>query len=68
MEARIARMAMKIAGEGPGEVESGESDVVSDDAWEEDGSDEERWGEVFRGLKRGNGKVKAKKEVMRKVG
>jgi len=63
MEARIRKVAMMIAGEDMGEVESDESDVDSDIAWEEGGSDDERWGDVFRDLEKGKkGKSKAKKE------
>jgi len=67
MEERIKKVAMMIANEGPGEVESGESDVDSDGAWEESGSDEERWGEVFRGIKNVKDKVKIMKDGVRKV-
>lgn len=69
MEERIRKVAMQIAEEGPGVVESDESDVDSDLAWEEGGSDEERWGDVFRDLNKGKGKkVKGKaKEVIKKV-
>jgi len=63
MEARIRKVAMMIAGEDIGEVESDESDVDSDIAWEEGGSDDERWGDVFRDLDKGKkGKSKVKKE------
>jgi U3 small nucleolar RNA-associated protein 14 len=63
MEARIRKVAMMIAGEDIGEVESDESDVDSDIAWEEGGSDDERWGDVFRDLEKGKkGKSKTKKE------
>ena len=70
MEARIRRVAMMIAEEGPGEVETDESDIDSDEAWEEDGSDEERWGDVFRDLRKGQKgkKAKGKEEVVKKVG
>lgn len=62
-------MAMMIAEEGPGEVDSEESSIDSDEAWESGGSDEERWGDVFRDLQKGKGKKgKSKaKEVVRKV-
>ena len=63
MEARIRKVAMMIAGEDMGDVESDESDVDSDIAWEEGGSDDERWGDVFRDLDKGKkSKSKAKKE------
>jgi U3 small nucleolar RNA-associated protein 14 len=69
MEERIRKMAMMIAEEGPGAVDSEESSIDSDEAWEAGGSDEERWGDVFRDLQKGKGKKgKSKaKEVVRKV-
>lgn len=69
MEERIRRMAMQIAGDDLAEIESDASDVDSDLAWEEEGSDEERWGDVFRDLDKSKGKKgKAKaKEVVKKV-
>jgi U3 small nucleolar RNA-associated protein 14 len=69
MDERIRKVAMMIADEGPGEVDSEESSVDSDEAWEEGGSDDERWGDVFRDLEKGRGKKgKGKaKEVVRKV-
>ncbi len=66
MDERIKKVAMMIADEGLGKVESEESDVDSDEAEEEGKSDEERWGDVFRGLGRSRGKKT--KEVVRKVG
>jgi U3 small nucleolar RNA-associated protein 14 len=67
MEARIRKVAMMIAGDDGGEVEDDDDeDVDSDIAWESDGSDEERWGEVFRDLKKGKG-TKGR-EVVKKVG
>ena len=67
MDERIRKVAMMIADEGPGEVRDGESDVDSDGAWNEEGSDEERFGHVFSAMqrKRKGEKVKA---VPRKVG
>ena len=53
MEARIRKVAMMIAQDDKGDVESDESDIDSDQAWEDDGSDEERWGDVFRDLQKG---------------
>lgn len=69
MEARIRKLAMQIAddGEEGGVVESDESDVDSDEAWEEGGSDEERWGDVFRDLEQGKKGGKKGKEVVKKV-
>ncbi|WWC61424.1 uncharacterized protein I303_104008 [Kwoniella dejecticola CBS 10117] len=70
MQSRIKRVAMMIADDdNPGEVESDESDIDSDEAWGSDGSDEERWGDVFRELDKGKGKKgKSKaKEVVRKA-
>jgi len=68
MDERIKKVAMMIAEEGPGEVESGESDVDSDQAWEGKGSDEERWGDLFRGIQKGKSLGQGKpKEVVRKV-
>lgn len=69
MEERIRKLAMMIAEEGPGAVDSEESSIDSDEAWESGGSDEERWGDVFRDLQKGKGKKgKSKaKEVVRKV-
>jgi U3 small nucleolar RNA-associated protein 14 len=68
MEARIRKLAMQIAEDGDVVVESDESDVDSELAWEEDGSDEERWGDVFRDLDKGKkGKGKKEKEVVKKV-
>ncbi|WWC69729.1 uncharacterized protein I206_103672 [Kwoniella pini CBS 10737] len=69
MQTRIKKVAMMIADdENTGEVESDESDIDSDEAWGSDGSDEERWGDVFRELDKGKGKKgKSKaKEVVRK--
>jgi len=71
MQARIRKVAMMIAQDDGGEVESDESDIDSDEAWEEDGSDEERWGDVFRDLNKGKnkkGKGKAQEEKTLKVG
>lgn len=72
METRIRKLAMQIAedpNEEGGQVESDESDVDSEMAWEEGGSDEERWGDVFRDLEKGKkgGKGKKEKEVVKKV-
>lgn len=70
MQERIRKVAMMIAEEGPGQVESDESDLDSDEAWEEGGSDDERWGDVFRDMERSRkkGKGKAKQaEVVRRV-
>lgn len=66
MQERVRKVAMMIASEGPQEVDSEESEVDSDEAWESDGSDEERWGDVFRELEKGKGKKKTK-DVVRKV-
>ncbi|OCF55114.1 U3 small nucleolar RNA-associated protein 14 [Kwoniella mangroviensis CBS 10435] len=69
MQSRIKKVAMMIADdENTGEIESDESDIDSDEAWQSDGSDEERWGDVFRELDKGKGKKgKSKaKEVVRK--
>lgn len=71
MQARIRKVAMMIAQDDGGEVESDESDVDSDEAWEADGSDEDRWGDVFRDLKKGSSKKakgKAVEERTLKVG
>lgn len=68
MNARIKKIAMMIAADDAGAVEDDDDeDVDSDEAWESDGTDEERWGDVFRGLKKGQGKKKGK-EVALKVG
>lgn len=71
MEERIRKLQMMIAGDAPGEIDedSEESEIDSDEAWESDGSDEERWGDVFRDLKSSKSKSqKAKgKEVVKKV-
>ena len=66
MEARIRKVAMMIAQDDKGEVASEESDIDSDEAWEEDGSDEERWGDVFRDLQKGK-KAKGKGKLEEKV-
>ncbi|KAK8870029.1 hypothetical protein IAR55_000599 [Kwoniella newhampshirensis] len=70
MQKRVRKLAMMIADdENPGQVdESEDSDVDSDEAWGSEGSDEERWGDVFRDLDKGKGKKgKSKaKEVVRK--
>ncbi|WVQ77929.1 hypothetical protein IAT38_000009 [Cryptococcus sp. DSM 104549] len=67
MADRVKRVAMMIAAEGPQEVDSDESEVESDDAWESGGSDDERWGDVFRELDKGKGgKNKKKAEVLMK--
>lgn len=72
MEERIRKLQMMIAGDAPGEIDedSEESEIDSDEAWESDGSDEERWGDVFRDLRKDKSKTqKAKgKEVVKKVG
>lgn len=71
MEDRIRKLQMMIAGDEPGQIDedSEESEIDSDEAWESDGSDEERWGDVFRDLKKDKSKNrKAKgKEVVKKV-
>lgn len=67
MAARIRKVAMMIAADDGGVVEdTDDEDVDSDEAWEEDGSDEERWGGVFRNLDKG--RKKKGKEVVLKVG
>ena len=67
MNARIKKIAMMIAADDAGAVEDDDDeDVDSDEAWESDGTDEERWGDVFRGLQKGKGKKG--KEVVLKVG
>lgn len=69
MAARIRKVAMMIAADEGGEVEeSDDEDVDSDAAWESDGSDEERWGGVFRDLEKGKKKKGKGKEVVLKVG
>lgn len=69
MEDRIRKLAMKIAADDVGEIdpESEESEIDSDEAWGSDGSDEERWGDVFRDLERGKGKKGKGKEIVKKV-
>ena len=70
MEERIRQVAMRIAGDELLELdESEESDVDSDEAWESEGSDEERWGDVFRDLNKGKGKKGKSKaqDVVKKV-
>lgn len=67
MEKRIRKVAMMIAEDGPGGVESDESDVDSDEAWEDEGSDEERWGDVFRDLEKGKKAKKGGKQVEERV-
>jgi U3 small nucleolar RNA-associated protein 14 len=70
MEERIRQVAMRIAGDELLDLdESEESDVDSDAAWEIDGSDEERWGDVFRDLNKGKGKKGKSKaqDVVKKV-
>ena len=67
MNTRIRKVAMMIAEDAPGTIESDESDVDSDQAWEDDGSDEERWGDVFRDLERGRGKKGKTQEMVKKV-
>jgi U3 small nucleolar RNA-associated protein 14 len=71
MEERIRKLQMMIASDAPGQVDedSEESEVDSDQAWESDGSDEERWGDVFRDLSKGKSKAKVAKgkEVVLKV-
>ncbi|WRT66861.1 uncharacterized protein IL334_003824 [Kwoniella shivajii] len=68
MQARIKKVAMMIADDNPQAVESDESDIDSDEAFGSDGSDEERWGDVFRQLDKGKGKKGKSKaqEVVRK--
>ncbi|KAL7422121.1 hypothetical protein Q5752_002764 [Cryptotrichosporon argae] len=72
MAARVRKLAMMIAAEDAGGVEDDDDeDIASDDAWEQDGSDEERWGDVFRDLRRGKkagdvkGKSKGKERVVK---
>ena len=66
MRDRIAKLAMMIASEDPGTVAEDESEVESDDAWDED--DEERWGDTFRELEKGRKSGKGKtKEVVRRL-
>lgn len=67
MAERIRKAGMMIAGEDKMEVESDESDVESDMAWGSDGSDEERWGDVFARLNKGKGKAKAKEVAKPKI-
>lgn len=68
MEERIKKLGMMIADEEVGNVDSDESDIDSDEAWGDDGSDEERWGDVFRDLEKGKKQGKGKgKEVVLKV-
>ncbi|WOO78479.1 putative protein [Vanrija pseudolonga] len=65
MNARIKKIAMMIAADDAGAVEDDDDeDVDSDEAWESDGTDEERWGDVFRGLQKGKGK-KGKEVVLK---
>ncbi|KAK4683749.1 U3 small nucleolar RNA-associated protein 14, partial [Tremellales sp. Uapishka_1] len=67
MEERIRKLGMMIAEEGPGEVgDDDDEEVDSDEAFGEDGSDEDKWGDTFRDLekaKRKKGKGKAVREV-----
>jgi U3 small nucleolar RNA-associated protein 14 len=71
MEARIKKLAMMIADDEVGMIgDSDEESIDSDEAWGEDGSDEERWGDVFRDLEKGKkqsskGKAKAKDVVLK---
>ncbi|ODO03468.1 U3 small nucleolar RNA-associated protein 14 [Cryptococcus wingfieldii CBS 7118] len=65
MQSRVKKIAMMIAGEEAQEVDSEESDIDSDAAWESDGSDEERWGDVVRAVQKGKGKKKAKDVVLK---
>jgi len=70
MEERIRKLQRMIASDAPGEIDedSEESEVDSDDAWGSEGSDEERWGDVFRDLQKGKAKKGKKgKEVVLKV-
>jgi U3 small nucleolar RNA-associated protein 14 len=70
MEERIRKLQRMIAGDAPAEIdeESEESEVDSDEAWGSEGSDEERWGDVFRDLQKGKskkGKSKGKEVVLK---
>lgn len=66
MNERIRKVAMMIAADEVGTVEDDDDeDLDSDAAWESDGSDEERWGDVIRQVKKGKGKKG--KEVVLKV-
>lgn len=67
MNARIRKVAMMIAGDDKADVlDSDDESVVSDDAWESEGSDEERWGHAFRKLDKSKGKKgKGKEEVLK---
>ena len=51
MGARVRRLAMQIAQDDLAELgDSEESSIESEEAWEGEGSDEERWGDVFRDM------------------
>lgn len=73
MQERIRKLAMNIAADDVAPVESGsdDSEIDSDEAFDESGSDEERWGDVFRDLQKGKGKKSKgkgkEKEVVLKV-
>ncbi len=61
MASRIRAAALKIAGQESFNLEEDEEEVNSDDAWDEEGDDEERWGDAFEKWK--GGKSQGKKKV-----
>lgn len=71
MEERIRKLQMMIAGDEPGQIDedSENSEIDSDEAWASDGSDEDRWGDVFRDLQKDKSKTKKAKgkEIVKKV-
>jgi U3 small nucleolar RNA-associated protein 14 len=70
MAARIRQAALKIAGHEALDLGDDESEIDSDAAWDEEGSDDERWGGAFEKWKK-NGKskkaVKAKQQKAKEV-
>lgn len=59
MAARIRKAAMTIAGENGLQLdEADDEELDSDAAWESEGDDEERWGDVFRDLRKKDGGAK----------
>jgi U3 small nucleolar RNA-associated protein 14 len=70
MAARIRQAALKIAGHEALDLGDDESEIDSDAAWDEEGSDDERWGGAFEKWKK-NGQskkaVKAKQQKAKEV-
>jgi hypothetical protein len=63
MASRIRAAALKIAGQESFDLQDDEEEVDSDDAWDEEGGDEDRWGDAFEKWKGGKSNGKKKQSV-----